>query len=215
MWIEGQRIDASELWCWRRLLRVPWTTRRSNQSIPKKSNWIFTGIFTDAEAPILWPPDAKGWLIGKDPDAGKDWGQKKKGVTWLDGIIDSMGMNLSKLQTQWRMWRPGMLLQPVGAQRVRHDWMTERQQQDVRLVHSQSPETVSAQQELLWETPSNKCFQRPTQYPGEKESGLTLCQSQERPNPETMGTRNHGEMSAPEPCPPFTPRNQRRPGQGP
>ena len=51
----------------------------------------------DAEAPILWPPDANNWLIGKDPDAGKDWGQKEKGTTerWLDSITDSMDMSLS------------------------------------------------------------------------------------------------------------------------
>ena len=58
---ERQRIDAFELWCWRRLLRVPWTARRSNQSILKEiSPSVFTGR-TDAEAetPILWPSDAK------------------------------------------------------------------------------------------------------------------------------------------------------------
>ena len=79
---EHQRTDAFELW-WRRLLRVPWTARRSNQSIPKgDQSWIFTGR-TDAEAetPILWPPDAKSWLIWKDPDAGKDWGQEEKETT--------------------------------------------------------------------------------------------------------------------------------------
>ena len=57
---ECRRIDAFELWCWRRLLRVPWTARRSNQSILKDQSWVFIGR-TDAEAetPILWPPDVK------------------------------------------------------------------------------------------------------------------------------------------------------------
>ena len=88
---EHQRIDAFDLWCWRRLLRVPWTARRSNQSILKEikavnckgnQSWIFIGR-TDAEAetPILCPPDAKNWLLGKDSDAGKDWRQEKKGTT--------------------------------------------------------------------------------------------------------------------------------------
>ena len=78
---EGWRIDALELWCWRRLFRVPWTARRSNQSI-KQFNipWIFIGR-TDAEAPILWPPDVKDQFIRKDPDAGKDWRQEKKGTS--------------------------------------------------------------------------------------------------------------------------------------
>ena len=77
---ECQRIDAFELWCWRRLLRIPWTARRSNQSILKEINPVCP-LDTKAEDPILWPPDVKSWLIGKDSDAGKDWGQKEKGVT--------------------------------------------------------------------------------------------------------------------------------------
>ena len=77
---EHRRIDAFELWCWRRLLRVTWTTRRSNQFILKE---ISPGCFigrtdVETEAPILWPPDSKSWLIWKDPDAGKDWGQEEK-----------------------------------------------------------------------------------------------------------------------------------------
>ena len=74
------------------------------KSVNPKGNqpWIFIGKSdAEAEAPILWPPDAKSRLIGKDPDAGKDWRQKEKRqqrVRWLGSITDSMDMNLSKLQ---------------------------------------------------------------------------------------------------------------------
>ena len=81
---EHQRTDAFELCCWRRLLRVPWTARRWNQLIPKEiiPKGIFIGrIDAEAEAPILWPPDVKNWIIDKDPDAGKDWRQEEKGMT--------------------------------------------------------------------------------------------------------------------------------------
>ena len=79
---ERHRIDAFELWCWRRFLRVPWSARRSNQSILKEISpaLVFIGR-TKVETPILWPSHAKSWLIGKDPDAGRDWGQEKKGMT--------------------------------------------------------------------------------------------------------------------------------------
>ena len=79
---EHQRIGIFELQCWRSLLRVPRTARRSKSVNPKVSQpWIFTGK-TDAkaEAPLLWPPDVKCWLIGKDLDPGKDWRQKEQRV---------------------------------------------------------------------------------------------------------------------------------------
>ena len=101
------RTDTVELWCWRRLLRVPWTARRSNQSILKK---ISPGCALDGLMlkPILWSPHAKSWLIGKDSDAGRDWGQEEKGTTedemagwhhwhdghefeWTSGVGDGQG----------------------------------------------------------------------------------------------------------------------------
>ena len=77
---------------------------KENKPVNPKENqsWIFIGgTGAVAEAPILWPPDVKSWLIGKDPDAGKDWRQEEKGwqrTKWLDGITDSMDMSLRKLQ---------------------------------------------------------------------------------------------------------------------
>ena len=80
---EHRKIDAFKLWCWRRLLRVCWTARRSQPVHPKgDGSWVFIGR-TDAEAetPILWPPHVKSSLIGKDPDAGRDQGQDEKEAT--------------------------------------------------------------------------------------------------------------------------------------
>ena len=74
--VECQRIDNFELWCWRRLLRA----RRSNQSILKKISPEYS-LEELMILKILWPPDAKSWLIWKDPDAGKDWRQEEKGMT--------------------------------------------------------------------------------------------------------------------------------------
>ena len=79
---ERQRIDAFELWCWRRLLSL--LDCKEIQPVHSKGDqsWVFFGR-TDAEAetPILWPPHVKSWLIGKDPDAGRDWGQEENGTT--------------------------------------------------------------------------------------------------------------------------------------
>ena len=127
---------ALKNWCFwiavleRRLLRVPWTARRSNQSILKEiSPKKFVGK-TDAEAetPILWPPVVKNWLIWKDFDAGKHWGQEEKGTT----EDETVGMaSLTQWTWVWvnsRGWwwtgRPGVL-QSIGLQRVGHDWVTE------------------------------------------------------------------------------------------
>ena len=79
---EHRRIDGFELWCWRRLLRVRWTARRSNQSILKEMSpgCSLEGLMLRLKFQY-WPPDVKSWFIWKDPDAGKDWGQEEKGTT--------------------------------------------------------------------------------------------------------------------------------------
>ena len=70
------------MWCWRRFLRVPWTARWSYQPILKEISPEYSlEQHAEAEAPILWPPDAKNLLTGKDPDAGKDWREEEKGTT--------------------------------------------------------------------------------------------------------------------------------------
>ena len=86
-------------------------------------SWIFIGTTdAEAEAPILWPPDAKNWLTGKDPDVGKDWKREEKGLT-----EDEM--------VRWHHWlyahefeqtpgKPGVL-QSMGSERFRHDWASE------------------------------------------------------------------------------------------
>ena len=97
---EHQRIDAFELQCWRRFLRVPWTARRSNQSILKEISPEYS-LEGEAETRILWPPDSKNWFFWKDPDLEKIEGRRRRGqqkMRWLDGIIDSTDMSLSKLQ---------------------------------------------------------------------------------------------------------------------
>ena len=92
---EWQRIDAFELWCWRRL-ESPLDCKEIQPVHPKgDQSWVFIGgTDVEAETPILWPPHAENWLIWKDPDAGKDWRQEEKGPTedetvgwhhWLNG----------------------------------------------------------------------------------------------------------------------------------
>ena len=121
-------------WCFwtvvlEKTLESPLDCKEVQPVLPKgNQSWVFIGR-TDAKAetPILWPPHAKSWLIGKDPDAGRDWEQEEKGwqrMRWLDGITDSMDMSLRNSGSWWWTGRPGVL-QFMGLQRVEHNSVTE------------------------------------------------------------------------------------------
>ena len=98
---EGRRIDAFKLWCWRRLLRVPWTARRSNQSILKEINpqYSLGGLMLKLQyfSHVMWRADSleKILMLGTIEDRRR---RRRQRMRWLDGILDSMGMSLSKLQ---------------------------------------------------------------------------------------------------------------------
>ena len=91
---EHQRIDAFQLWCWRTLESLLDCQKIKSVNTKGNQSWTFIGrMDAEAETPILWPPDAKNWLIWKDPNAERDWMQKEKGTTenervgwhhWLD-----------------------------------------------------------------------------------------------------------------------------------
>ena len=119
--VEHRRIDAFELWCWRRLLRVPWTARRSNQFILMEiRSWIFFGrTDAEAEAPILWPPDAKNWLIRKwcweRLKAGGE-GDYRGWDGWMGSLTRWTWVWVNS-GSWWWTGKPGML-QSMGLQRV-------------------------------------------------------------------------------------------------
>ena len=128
---EGSRIDGFELWYWRRLLRVPWTARRSNQSILKEINLnICWKDWCWSWSSNIWPPDVKSQLIGKDPDARRDWRQKERGWQRRDGCMAPLTQGTWVWTSSGRWWRTrkSETLQSMGLQRVRHDWETGQQQ---------------------------------------------------------------------------------------
>ena len=126
---EHWRIDAFELWCWKRLLKVPWTARRSNQSILKEISpgCSLEGLMLKLKLQyfdhLMWRADSleKTLMLGKIENRRRRGWQRMR---CLDGITDSMDMSLSRLRSWWWTWKPSVL-QSVGLQRVGRDWSTE------------------------------------------------------------------------------------------
>ena len=127
---ERQRIHTFELWCWRRLLRVPWTARRSNQSILKEISpgCSLEGLMLKLKLQYFGHLMLRSDSLEKTLMLGGIGGRRRRGqqrMRWLDGITDSMGMSLSKNSGSW--WWAGRpdVLRFMGSQRVGHNWATE------------------------------------------------------------------------------------------
>ena len=126
---ECQRIDAFKLWCWRRLLRVPWTARRSNQSILREINpeYSLEGLMPMLKLQYFGHLIQTADSLEKSLMTGKNEGRREghQRVRWLDSITDAMDMNLANFRRVSD--REAGLLWSRGSQRVRPDWATEQQ----------------------------------------------------------------------------------------
>ena len=135
---ECLRINAFELWCWRKILRVPWTARRLSQSILKEISpeYPLDGLMLKPKLQyfghLMWRTDSfeKTLMLGKI-EGRKERGQQR--VRWLDGITDLMDIVWASSGSWWWIGEPGVL-QSMGSQRVGHDWVIEQNWVFLRLL---------------------------------------------------------------------------------
>ena len=125
---ECRRVDAFELWCWRRL-ESPLDLKEI-QPVHSKGDqsWVFFETNdAKAETPVLWPPHAKSWLIGKDSDSGRDWGQEEKGMT--EDEMARWDHRLDGHEFEWTLGvgdgQGGLACCNSWGCKVGHDWATE------------------------------------------------------------------------------------------
>ena len=129
---EYQRIDAFELWHWRRLLKVLYRKKIKTVNLKGAQSWIFSGR-TDAEAPVSWSSNENRWFIHKVLDAGKDWWQNEKRVSedemaeWQSSPVQ-WTWTWENSRRRWGTGNPGVL-QAMCLQRVKHNWVTEQQEE--------------------------------------------------------------------------------------